>query len=141
MRSPAVDPHGIGANRSERFGIYSKHLCHNDRQICYHAKSHPFIGLYPRTAGDRLRKHKIVSLRIASGKLLADINQGFPMITCNFVKNAVRLWGNSGSEATTTISFGVSRTICAFGNIWRKTPSGGRRTSIILNKYRRKPYV
>ena len=48
---------------------------------------------------------------------------------------------NSGSEATTTISFGVRRIISAFGNIWMKTPSGGRRTSIILNKYRRKPYV
>ena len=58
-----------------------------------------------------------------------------------FCKNAVRLWGNSGSGATTTISFGVRRIISAFGNMWMKTPSDGRRTSIILNKYRRKPYV
>ena len=63
------------------------------------------------------------------------------MIICNFAKNAVLLWGNLGSEATTTISFGVRQIISAFGNIWMKTPSGGRRTSIILNKYRRKPYV
>ena len=80
--------------------------------------------------------HFIVSIATEGGPMWASApTQTLGCLVRSFKPFQRKLPGkNSGSEATTTISFGVSRIISAFGNIWMKTPSGGRRTSIMKGR-------